>query len=76
MTQEKKRARGSAEGTSDAFLDEASPEVAVISVGVNSYGHPSPATLGRLEAHGAEIYRTDLSGTIRVTTDGSGWKVS
>ena len=43
------------------------PEVAAISVGLdNRYGHPAQETLDKLEAAGAEIYRTDRDGTIRV----------
>ena len=42
--------------------------MAVISVGArNSYGHPAQETLFRLDAAGAEIYRTDLHGTVLVT---------
>lgn len=38
------------------------PKTAVISVGTNSYGHPTPETLERLDAVGAEIFRTDEDG--------------
>jgi competence protein ComEC len=44
--------------------------VAVISLGRNDYGHPAPATLGRLAAHGVAVHRTDREGTITVVTDG------
>ena len=47
------------------LLDALRPEVAVISVGLdNRYGHPAAGTLERLSAAGAEIYRTDLYGTV------------
>ena len=52
------------------FLLETSPETAVISVGDNSYGHPTEETMGRLAAAGAEIYRTDEQGSILVTVYG------
>ena len=52
------------------FLRAVSPEAAVISVGDNSYGHPAEETLQRLLAAGAEIWRTDLQGTIRITVNG------
>jgi competence protein ComEC len=62
---------GSATASSDAWLSELSPWAAVISVGRgNRYGHPNPATLERLQRHGAGIWRTDRDGTITVTTDG------
>ena len=59
---------GSATSTSKAFLDAVKPETAIISVGAdNSYGHPRKEVLDRLTEAGAEIYRTDINGTITVT---------
>ena len=55
---------GSKHSTSAALLDTLRPELAIISAGYNSYGHPAPETLERLETAGAETLRTDLSGTI------------
>ena len=47
------------------------PSIAVISVGEgNDYGHPSADVLSRLEALGAELYRTDTQGEIIVRSDG------
>ena len=45
------------------------PELAFISVGDNSYGHPSDQALWRLVQAGAAIYRTDLQGTIHLTVN-------
>ena len=67
---------GSSSSSSLAFLNAVSPEVAVISVGPNQYGHPTEQTLSRLQAAGATIYRTDQHGTIVITTDGSTYSVS
>lgn len=54
---------GSTSSTSTEFLKAASPEYAVIFVGVNNtYGHPHQETLDKLNAAGVKIYRTDLSG--------------
>lgn len=61
---------GSAGSTGDAWLESLAPAVAVISLGRNEYGHPAPATLARLAAHGVAVHRTDREGTITVTTDG------
>jgi competence protein ComEC len=61
---------GSRGSTGDAWLDALAPVVAVISLGRNDYGHPAPATLERLRAHGIAVHRTDREGTITVTTDG------
>lgn len=55
---------GSRGGTSNEFLAATRPEVAVISVGQNSYGHPHPETLGRLGRLGSKILRTDERGDI------------
>jgi competence protein ComEC len=62
---------GSRGSTGDAWLVALAPPVAVISLGRNDYGHPAPATLERLGAHGVTVHRTDLEGTITVITDGS-----
>lgn len=57
-------------GSSDAdFLAAISPETAVISVGANDYGHPSPQAILRLTGAGAEIYRTDINGTVRISAE-------
>jgi competence protein ComEC len=63
---------GSKTSTTAEFLAEVSPGVAVISVGENSFGHPSGEVIDRLEERlGAEnIYRTDQQGTIEFITDG------
>jgi len=58
---------GSDTSSSQTFLEEIDPDVAIISVGIgNSYGHPSLFTTGRLQRIGSTVVRTDLSGTIRV----------
>jgi competence protein ComEC len=62
---------GSRGSTSDEWLDSLRPSAAVISVGRNKYGHPSPPTLARLRRHGVEIWRTDRDGAVTVTTDGA-----
>ena len=62
---------GSSTSTTGRFLDAARPRVALISVGKdNSYRHPSPAVVDRLERAGAAVYRTDQLGTVVVATDG------
>lgn len=61
---------GSRYSSNIRFLKEVTPEAAVISVGDNNYGHPSEETLQRLLAVGADIWRTDQQGTIRITVNG------
>lgn len=48
------------------FLQGASPQIALISVGYNNYGHPNAETIERLTEAGADIYYTKESGAITV----------
>jgi competence protein ComEC len=49
------------------------PEAVVISVGLdNSYGHPSAEALALYDSVGAQVYRTDLNGTVIVTASADG----
>ncbi len=57
---------GSKYSSCDTFLSAVSPEVAVIQVGRNYYGHPSPDVLERLAAHNAHIFRNDENGAVLV----------
>lgn len=61
---------GSRYSSNIRFLKSVMPEAAVISVGDNNYGHPSEETLQRLLVVGADIWRTDQQGTIRITVNG------
>jgi beta-lactamase superfamily II metal-dependent hydrolase len=68
---------GSATSTGDAFLNAVTPADAVISVGAgNTYGHPTQSALDRLAAHGATVYRTDLNGTVIMTSDCNTYSIS
>ena len=68
---------GSKTSTTDAFLTAVHPAFAAISVGRdNSFGHPSPEVIDRLEAAAVRIYRTDRDGAITATTDGHSMAVS
>lgn len=56
---------GSKYATSDEFLRQTTPKIALISVGANNrYGHPTARVLEALDAVGASVYRTDESGCI------------
>ena len=62
---------GSRSASSEEWLAELSPPVAVISVGArNRYGHPAPEVLERLARRGIRVLRTDQRGTITFTSDG------
>lgn len=58
---------GSKYSTSAQLLDALRPELAVISVGYNSYGHPADETLERLAALGTQVWRTDTYGPVTIT---------
>lgn len=67
---------GSKTASSDNFLKEVTPNIAVISCGKdNDFGHPHKAVLEKYKAIGCKIYRTDLNGDIVVTADGTTIKV-
>lgn len=55
---------GSKYSSSEVFLARVRPHEAVVSVGRNSYGHPSPEVLDRARRAGAVVRRTDESGDI------------
>jgi competence protein ComEC len=62
---------GSKTSTTEDFLNAVSPVFAIISDGFeNSYGHPAPEVISRLEQHHAGILRTDQDGLITIRSDG------
>jgi len=67
---------GSRTASSIQFLQAAKPECAIYMAGQgNSYGHPHQETIINLCEVGAEIYGTDIHGTIIITTDGVTYNV-
>ena len=64
---------GSRRGYDAGFIHRLRPEVAVISAGRSGDG-PNKATVMGLEAIGAEVYRTDIKGTILIMTDGEKYR--
>jgi len=62
---------GAANATGDEWLARVRPRYAAISCGQhNTFGHPNPATLARLDAHGVQTFRTDKNGAILFLSDG------
>ena len=65
---------GSRHSSSADFLRLCSPEIGIIFAGKgNDYGYPQPDTLKRLRDAGVQVMRTDLSGSITVSSDGKSW---
>jgi competence protein ComEC len=62
---------GSKTSTTPGLLEATHPAFALISLGAgNSYGHPHPDVLERLEESHTSVFRTDLWGLISIRTDG------
>jgi len=64
---------GSKNGLTKELLEASVPEIAVISVGKNPWGHPNKEVLELLESYELDIYRTDQHGNVEVVTDGKKW---
>jgi len=63
---------GSRTATTEALVEALRPRIAIISVGAdNDYGHPAPETIARLEGNGAQVFRTDLDGSVEISTNGT-----
>lgn len=62
---------GSKTSSIPPFLDAVAPAVAIVSAGYeNSFGHPHPDVLKRLQDRHVAVLRTDLDGLVTVLTDG------
>ncbi len=62
---------GSNTSSTPDFIEAVNPKYAVISCGAdNVYGHPHNLTVQTLTNAGAQILRTDLSGSIVIASDG------
>ena len=67
---------GSKTSSTAVFLNLIRPDAAIISAGsYNTFGHPNPGVMKRLESMKTKIYRTDEQGTIFVFSDGKSYRV-
>lgn len=57
---------GSRYATSEELLRAVTPEVGIISVGENNYGHPTYEAMERMAFHDMTLYRTDLQGSVLI----------
>lgn len=61
---------GSKYSTVEEFIKAVLPEIAVIELGKNIYGHPTQEVLDRLRNYDIDILRTDQNGDIKIFSDG------
>lgn len=67
---------GSRTSSSLDYIKAVNPQIAVISCGAdNSYKHPHPETIAKLESIGTIYYRTDVCGNIVIESDGTHFSV-
>jgi len=59
----------------ESFVQAVRPKRAILSVGPNPYGLPKEEVLEMYRRAGAQIHRTDLEGTLAITSDGSSLRV-
>jgi len=64
---------GSKNGLTRDLLDASKPEIAVISVGKNQWGHPHKVVLDMLKNTHVKVFRTDKMGDVEVDSDGRKW---
>jgi competence protein ComEC len=67
---------GSDSSTGESFLNSVDPEIAVISVGLNNFGHPHPDVIKRLKTKCQKVFRTNINGTIIIKTDGKKYYIN
>lgn len=60
---------------SNKMLKFLKSDVAVISTGYNTYGHPRKETLRILSKNNVKIYRTDLNNALKIVSDGEKYEV-
>ena len=57
------------------MLNTIHAKYAVISTGLNPYGHPTKQTLKTLRKNNVRTYRTDVDNAMKITTDGKTYKI-
>lgn len=60
----------------DEFLQAAKPNLAIMSVGKNSFGHPAQELLDQLKTSGVDFLRTDQDGSIEIVSNGQKWGIA
>lgn len=66
---------GSADALNIDVLAAIAPQSAIISVGENNYGHPSPRVRRALKRLGARVLTTQEDGDVTAVSNGRSWRV-
>ncbi|NLA52612.1 MAG: MBL fold metallo-hydrolase [Alcaligenaceae bacterium] len=66
---------GSNTSSTDEWLEALNPQLAVIQVGKNNFGHPHPHVLQRLEERGVLVLRNDHHGAVTASYRNGRWCV-
>jgi competence protein ComEC len=68
---------GSSSSSTPLFIKAVSPRIVVVSVGENNlYGLPDEIVIRRYKRMGAEVYRTDHHGAVKIISDGKNISVT
>lgn len=68
---------GSSTSSHEDFIEQLSPETAIIQCGLNnSYGHPHEETVSTLKKFNITSYRNDICGNIMVSCSTDGYKIT
>ena len=64
---------GSKKSINKTMANFLNPQISIISVGENAYGHPHPKTLSHLKK--SKIFRTDKDNAIKIKTNGKKYSI-
>ncbi|WP_202711179.1 DNA internalization-related competence protein ComEC/Rec2 [Sporosalibacterium faouarense] len=66
---------GSKTSSTEDFIDSFDPEVAIIQVGENNFGHPNEKVLSRYKSRNVQIKRNDLDGMVKAIINKKGYRI-
>jgi competence protein ComEC len=68
--------QGNKNALSEKLVSYIRPQLGVVMVGKNSYGHPDKQTINMLESEGAIVKRTDKDGDVEIVSDGREFQIN
>lgn len=66
---------GARNTVSSAMLSAIKPDAAVISTGLNTYGHPHKSTIKTFAKNNVKTYRTDTNNAVKISSDGTTYRI-